>query len=114
MAKPAEANLTYYQGDDETWPMRLTTQNDGLPIDLTGAVITCELRTGFADESPVAQTATCTVTNAADGQFEISLTSAQTKIMAGATYKYDVEIELAGKTRTYLKGEIAGSKEVTD
>ena len=114
MAKPAEANLTYYQGDDETWPVRLTTQSDGLPIDITGATITCELRLGFADEAPVAQTATCTITDGADGRFEISLTSVQTKTMAGTTYKYDVEIELGGKTRTYLKGEISGAKEVTD
>lgn len=109
MAKPGDLNLNYVEGDDEQYAFQL--QGTGGPINLTGATVECEVRTDYGQ--PVVATAVCSVTNAANGEFTVDLAKADTRLMAGDRHKYDVQITIGGKTRTYFRGEFSGTKEVT-
>lgn len=115
MAKPGEQNFTYTEGDDETYVITLVRQATLTPIDLTGATVAAEVRDGYAGEGgALIATAVCTVTDGPGGQLTMELAAADTKTMAGATCKYDVQVTIGGKKRTYLKGELQGTREVTD
>jgi hypothetical protein len=111
MAKPGDLNLNYVEGDDESYAFALK-DSGGSPIDLTGSTIECEVRQDYGT-TPVA-TAVCTITNAAGGTFTVELDKTDTRAMAGGTFKYDVQITNASaKTRTYVRGELSGTQEVT-
>lgn len=115
MAKPGEQNFTYTEGDDELYVITLIRQSDQAPIDLTGATVAAEIRDDYASAGGVViATATCTVTSPTSGQITVALAAADTKLMGGATFKYDVQVTIGGKKRTFLRGELIGTKEVTD
>ena len=115
MAKPGEQNFQYTEGDDETYVITLVRQATLQPIDLTGATVSAEVRDNSASLGGVViATATCTVTDGPGGQLTMELASTDTKTMGGITYKYDIQVEIGGKKRTYLKGELQGTNEVTD
>jgi hypothetical protein len=115
MARPGERNFTYTEGDDELYLITLQRAADSSAINLTGAVISAEIRDNYASEGGVVvATATCAVVNGPGGVFSMEIAAADTKTMGGSSYKYDVQVALGGKKRTYLRGEIQGVKEVTD
>ncbi len=72
-------NLTIEQG--ATYSTAFTYKDSaGAAINLTGYTITSELKRKISDSSPI-MAFTCTVTNAANGQFSIALTAAQTALL---------------------------------
>lgn len=113
MTRPAEHDLSYYQGDDELYQFALRRKEDGSPIDLTGAAISCQIRSGPADSKPIVATAVCTVLDGPNGVFSMVLASAMTEDLAGKTYRYDIQAVINSRIRTYLKGQLVGDKEIT-
>lgn len=120
MARPANANLNYTEGDDETYTIQIhkipnpATPNTTTPINLTGGTPLCQIRDGYANTAnQIIATATVTLTDPTNGICTINLTDAQTTLMAGRRLRYDLQITIASKTRTYLSGELIGNQEIS-
>jgi hypothetical protein len=111
MATPGTLNLTYHEGDDEAYVFQLT-DSGGSPISLVGSTVACEVRDNPG--GTLLATAVCVLTDASNGIFTVNLDKDDTRAMAGARLKYDVQItNSGGKTRTYIIGDMVGTKEVT-
>lgn len=111
MAMPGTLNLPYHEGDDEAYVFQLK-DSGGSPISLVGATVECEVRDNPG--GALLATATCTLTDASNGVFTVALGKDDTRAMAGARLKYDVQITTSGGlTRTYFGGDMVGTKEVT-
>ena len=108
MATPGTLNLSYHEGDDESYVFQLT-DSGGLPIPLVGATVACEVRDNPG--GTLLATASCVLTDASNGIFTVNLDKDATRAMAGARLKYDIQVTTSGgKTRTYLIGDLVGSE----
>jgi hypothetical protein len=113
MPRPADHDLVYYQGDDEHYRFKIRRRSDGTPVDLSTAVVTCQIRTGYADSKPVIASPACTVLDGPEGLFSVDLPAAMTTQLAGKSYRYDIQVSSDGRTRTYIRGSLSGDKEIT-
>lgn len=90
----------------------LTVANGAVPLDLTPYTIRSQIRAEYSDVAPLVAF-TCTKITAVSGIFSISLTPAQTSLLAPTGYqyyKYDIELE---HTDTSVIRLISGVVEVT-
>ncbi len=76
MIGPAEEDITIYQGASFSYPFVLE-DDDGDPVSLAGATIRGKVRNDVDDAASIIDF-TGTVTSAADGEGELTLTAAQT------------------------------------
>lgn len=120
MALPVNRNITIYKGDTFTLDFRLrarTSQGDpGVYIDLTGATARAQIRP--AEDGSLSTEFTCATadqtTTDGKGRVQISLTPAQTSALPDSGGVWDVQVEFPdGTVRTYLKGTVSITKEVT-
>lgn len=78
--------ITHKRGD--TFILSGTSKYDGVAVDLTGYVVTSQIR---QTDSTLVDDLTCTVTNAASGAYEIEATATQTALWPIATLYFDVQ-----------------------
>lgn len=106
-----------YQGS--TFKRTITyTDSSGTAVDLTGATIRMQARENVNSASTVIDLSTDTsgisITDAAAGEFEISLTASATAGLSFRSSVYDLEIEFTdGEVRRILAGTIELRPEVT-
>lgn len=62
--------------------LQLTYEDTGLPVDITGCGIRCEIRRKGLDTGTLAYTVNAVITDAAEGIYQLSLTDAQTKLIS--------------------------------
>lgn len=96
----------------------------GIPFDLTAYTIAGKIRRKFSDSAAL-QVLTVTVTDAANGAFTISLTTAETAALTLASTDpnpdardhsigvYDIEITTGGVTTRIMQGTVSLSLEAT-
>jgi hypothetical protein len=117
---PVEKNISHYRGDDWELPMRLRGRApDGTLldyIDLTGYTSKAQLRL-TDDATVVAAEITCVIANpqtgADKGKITLSLTHAQTEVLAGE-FQWDWQMtNPAGKVKTYFTGTFSFERDTT-
>ena len=129
MIKPAYLNLTIcsglgiFQNSDWSITARLSERVNCVdtPIDLTGYEGISTIKKYCDEDEPIVQP-TVTITDAANGEFKVSLTAAQTGniILHGRTPKdvglfvYDVVLIKDGERSRVLNGQVEVSPAVTD
>ena len=79
------ANITHKRGDTLEWVVTLT--QDGSVVDITGWTITSQIR----QETTLISDLTVTIVNAANGQFNLSATPAQTSSWTLGSHSVDIE-----------------------
>lgn len=82
------------------------------PVNITGATFAGKIRNGSATGA-VVDNFTFAITSAVNGQFDVSLTAAQTTAFPTGTLVYDVEMTLAGSVYRLFEGFINARAEVT-
>lgn len=103
---PGTLHLDIYQGDDFSVDL-------DFDIDLTGYTLTSQIRHEPSDSSP-AETLTVTMTDAANGLVELSLTAAETADLIAQRYWWDLQwTEPSGDIRTVLRGRATVTAEIT-
>lgn len=110
-------NIEIEQG--ATWIRTITVEDDGAGRDLTGYEIRMHARSDRnATETFVelsTDTGEITITDAANGVFQLALTATETAALAEvAGYVYDIELEdSSGVVTRLLRGAFGVSREVT-
>jgi len=108
-------NIKIEQGS--TFSRTIVLKDDqGTPVDLTGATVTSKMRQTF--DSATAYTFTCTLSpTPTDGTFTWVMSATNTALIAltgGTTFVYDVEVLFADTTvMRILQGTVSVSPEVT-
>lgn len=86
----AEVTYQFVRGDDFVIPMTLTNpDNNGTPVDITGWTIASQVRYARKLISDL----DVTITNAAQGEFSISLPKEQTAIWPVRKLKCDIQFD---------------------
>lgn len=115
-------NITIEQGATFTMPVQISSgglvSEGGTPVNLTGCQVRMHIRKRITDTVPLVNLSTLTsgitITNAAQGQFTVTLTDEATAAYTWTSGVYDVEVETAGGQVTrYLQGKVKVTKEVT-
>lgn len=104
---PAPWNFTMYQGD--TFSFKFTVLEDGLPVDLSTAVVRAQVRETELD--PAILATFTVVSTGADGVVQIELPAADTQNLISG--QWDCEITNAGVTRTYLRGTVTVLRDIS-
>lgn len=111
MAAPATQNLTMTRGDTETISVTMTT--DGTTaVNITGRTYTSQMRLS-PDTTTVAATATCAVTNGANGQLTATFSAADTALLVPGYYYWDLQENASGVISTVLSGQVTVLADVT-
>lgn len=76
---------------------------DGNPIDLTGAVITADIKEDW-NSTAVASFTISTNEPATDGVITLSIPADDTSSVSPNRYKYDVRVEMDGNVSRIIKG----------
>lgn len=112
MPAPGVYNFTTTQGDDvaETFTFK---DDDGAAINLTGYTFAAQMRRTPSDTAVLA-TFSFTITSAAGGTVDMTLSKTVTAGLQPGVYPYDVQwTDAAGKVRTVLAGKVTVLAEVT-
>lgn len=89
----------------------ITYKTNGSTTDITGYTFASQIRTV---DGVLAATMTCTITNAANGVFQIALNETQTRALTvGADYVWDLEVTISGATSELLRGTVCVVDEAT-
>jgi hypothetical protein len=88
------------------YEVQLTYEETGLPVDITGCGVRCELRRKGLDTGPPSATVTATVIDAVNGKYQLGLLASQTAaIQAGelissklSHYTFDIFLDWPGGT----------------
>lgn len=107
---PSNYDIEIYEGD--TFKFRLTlTDANGAALNLGGYTAKAQLKTNYADTSPIEFVCVITLPNIVD----ISLAASTTATLdVNESYIYDVQLTSAGgEVRTYLTGDVTVRPEVT-
>jgi len=105
-------DLAIYQGDD--WSASVTVlRGDLTPMDLTGYTATSQIRAGVADQAPMVA-AVITATVVLPNFISLYLPHAQSALLPGTDYRWDLQIvSAAGQITTILAGAVQVTQEVT-
>jgi hypothetical protein len=112
-AMPSNYDLIIYEGDALRFTVTVK-DSAGVPVDLTGYTAKAQLKTNFADASPV--DFDCTITTPeTDGVVSVYLSPATTAALtAGSSYIWDFQLTSPDSdVRTYLAGDVTVVPEVT-
>jgi hypothetical protein len=103
-----------FELDQGTTFLLACTYNDYVcnPVDITGATFSGKVRLA-SQTGAVTATFTIAITNALLGQFNVSLTAANTAAMVAGVHVYDIEMVLAGVTYRLFEGSINVRPEAT-
>jgi hypothetical protein len=115
---PATHNITVYRGDTYTETITYKEGAEGVEVGrtLAGATILAQIRTETGAASATASF-TCTpdadqVTN--PGKFVMTLPPAQSTLLTGTSYVYDVQVTWSdGKVQTLKAGTITVTQDVS-
>lgn len=99
MALPAIVNISLYAGDDFSQELAFDDE-DGLPINLTGATIAAKWKPSYG--SSTSQAFTVVVDDAVNGEVTVSLTDTATATMTNGVW--DLQSTSAGGAITTLVG----------
>lgn len=123
----AKYPLVIEQGATFSRAVQLSTggpvASGGTPINLTGSVVRLHIRRNIRATTPLvsltsisatADTTNIYISNAAAGQFVITITATDTTAIAWTAAVYDLEVQTSsGYVRRYLYGSVKVTKEVT-
>ena len=103
------ANLKVDQGADFATTINLNNL-DGTDFNLTGYTVASQMAKSYAST-----TKTASITDAATGAIQLSLTNAQTGALTQGRYVYDVEVtQTSGNVKTrVIEGQITVFPQVT-
>lgn len=111
MAAPGTQNLTFVRGDTET--VQVTMTSDGsTPVDITGRTYASQLRTS-PDIAAIAATATCSITDAANGVMQVVYTATSTAALDPGYYYWDLQETNGTTVTTVLSGAVTVLADVT-
>lgn len=103
---PGAYHLDIYQGD-------VFTLSLDFDVDLTGYTLEAQIRHDPDDTTP-AETLTVTVTDAANGLVQLSLTAVETAALLPQRYWWDLQwTDPSGDVRTILRGRATVTAEIT-
>lgn len=106
-------NILIQQGADYLQPITIRNSETGVAINLTGAVITGQVREDYTSATPLASF-TVQNTDLANGKFTLTIPASTTTTMSFDTGVYDVEVLYAsGQKDRLLQGSVVFSPEVT-
>ena len=106
-------NILIQQGSDYIQKITVKETVSQLPVDITGCTVRGQVRATIEDASPVASFV-ATVTDAAGGEFQITLSNTVTAALDFDTGVYDVELVYpSGVVDRLLQGKAVLSREVT-
>lgn len=112
---PAEYNTGIVRGD--YFSEQFTLSIDGESIDLTSATARIQLRTTsnalIAEYELLTNDFDITGLRIDESVLSWTINNSDTAEFNPGTYKYDLEITLGGKTRTYIKGVFNVERDVT-
>ena len=118
--KPATLNVTIYQGSTFTKSFQWSTGSPAVAVDLTGFKIRMQMREKLSSPDPIIECNTdnglITITNAAQGKFDIEIPAVTTSDMHFKAAVYDIEVVYPGlpeKVKRLIQGSVALSLEVT-
>jgi hypothetical protein len=103
---PMQRDLTLYQGD--SWTMGLEFATPDGPLDVSAWSWLAQVRSGYADDAPVAVAMTVNVVGSA---VELSLSAAQTAVLADG--RWDVQSNDGSRTVTWMFGALTVLPEVS-
>lgn len=89
------------QGADFSTTISINDEQTNIPGNLTNIVVTGQIRKSLLSVNASAQFE-CTVTNAANGEILIEMTSANTSNLKAGSYFYDVRLSGVGNTHSRL------------
>lgn len=98
-------NFAMFAGDDKTISVTVTDPN-GDPVNLTSATIKWQAARSLGKASVISKTTSSgiTITDAANGEFEVTLSDTDTDDLSG-TYQHEAEVTFADGTKsTVLSG----------
>ena len=111
MSENTDTKIEMYRGDNFDRLYIFKKRSDGTAYILTGAEIILTVRKGY--DSPILFQLKNTAANGGsdeiedsdllNGQFIIHIVPVNTTSMIPGLYMYDIQIKLAGKTKTYVK-----------
>jgi len=111
MAQPGIQNLTFVRGDTET--VQVTMTSDGsTPVNITGRTYASQLRTN-PDIATISATATCSITNAANGVMQAVFSATATAALDPGYYYWDLQENASGAITTVLQGTVTVLADVT-
>lgn len=107
-------NVTVNQKSSFKLTFSLTGENTNLPIDLTNYTVESKYKTDLNQPDSTAKPITAIISDAANGEIEISLTDEETAELKNPRYNYDVVItdQTGFKTRI-VEGALIISRGVT-
>jgi hypothetical protein len=111
MAAPGIQNLTFVRGDTET--VQVTMTSDGAaPVNITGRTYASQLRTS-PDISAISASATCSITDAANGVMTVLFTATSTATLDPGYYYWDLQETNGATVTTVLQGTVNVLPDVT-
>lgn len=109
-------NVEIYRGDNRTFQVTVK-DGDGVAVDITGAAIKFSVKEEISDTDYEIQKTVgsgITITDAANGIYEVYLLPADTQNMGVGIYEYDSELTTAGgNVYTVVRGEFTVQAEIT-
>lgn len=111
MAAPGVQNLTFVRGDTET--VQVTMTSDGsTPVNITGRTYAAQLRTN-PDIAAISATATCSVTDGANGVMSAVFAASATADLVPGMYYWDLQETNGSVITTVLAGTVTVLADVT-
>lgn len=108
---PAKQDIKIMRGDTEVLNITIT-DSAGVPVNLTGNTFSSQIRYNRNDSS-VAAAFTCAITNAAQGQVSLTLSSGSSALLNDGTAYWDLQRTDAGVVTTVIAGKCTVLADVT-
>ena len=102
------------QGSDFSTSVNINDDNTNLPQNVTGYIVTSSLRRSLLSPN-VSANLTCTVQDAANGEFLITMTAGQTANLRSGSYLFDVKVydSLSATSSRLIEGVMFVTPSVT-
>lgn len=122
MSENTDTKINMYKGDNFDRLYKFKKKSDGTNFPLTGAKIILTVKRGYGlseefqlkNEAAGGSSSEIEDVDLANGQFRIHIVPANTASMIPKGYVYDIEINLAGKIKTYVKNSFKLEGDITD
>jgi hypothetical protein len=110
---PAYTELYIDQGATFNEVILLTDDTTNTPINVLGYIVTSQIRRSY-NSANASGNITCTITNAANGEITLSMTSANTANMKAGRFFFDVKtLDVSDVTTRILEGLITITPSIT-
>ena len=102
-------NFSVIQGDTFKRTVNFTVKNTGVPVDLTGSIISGKVKVG-----QILSDITCAIVDAPNGKFTFEISSTQTAAFSPSTGQMDVQVAFTdGTVSTIFSGNLVVVKQVS-